>query len=212
MSFTLRNIVIENCRAEAGRLRLFVSPQSACFRNGQLNVISGPNGIGKTLLLEFLALRGNGHFRCSLDRSGHQTAREIAYLPQVTANVLDIKIGHLIDLAFRNRSELPKVPPAIEPILGSPHRELGELSGGQQQLLLFWLVASQPLHVFIYDEPLRHLDSDAANFVARTIEEQVTEGELVILSDHSNYSSWNAIVFRLQLDRSSTLSGEILHD
>jgi ABC-type Mn2+/Zn2+ transport system ATPase subunit len=124
-------------------------------------------------------------------RSGHSQPREIAYLPQTTAHILDIKIKQLVDLAFRNTPKLPSVPFEVENFLENPSREVGDLSGGQQQMLLFWLVAFQPLHIFIYDEPLRHLDDHAAAFVTWTIEQQIHRGELVILSDHSDGSRWH---------------------
>jgi ABC-type Mn2+/Zn2+ transport system ATPase subunit len=159
-----------------------------------LNVIAGANGTGKTTLLDMLARRVEAIGGCSVSRCGHSRSTEIAYLPQTLTNVLDIKVGHLRDLAFRGHSAaLPKpdkIPDEIKEVLKRPNCELGEFSGGQQQILLFWLVVSQPLHVFVYDEPLRHLDTHATKYATDVIEQQVRSGELVILSDHSDGSRW----------------------
>jgi ABC-2 type transport system ATP-binding protein len=178
---------------------LLVEPLFASFSSGMLNIVTGANGSGKTTLLDLLARRVNAIDGCSDSRCGHSRKTEIAYLPQTFANILDIKVSHLIDLAFRKHPTALPIPGTIANVLKRHNGELGELAGGQQQILLFWLVASQPLHVFIYDEPLRHLDPNATDYVTHTIEQQVQRGDLVVLSDHSDGSRWSIQSHRVTL-------------
>ena len=192
-------IEIQDCMIKCGGRPLFARPLCGSFSSGRINIVAGANGAGKSSLLDVLALRSALPPGASIKRSGHKKAGDIAYLPQVLTSVLDIKVQHLVDLAFCRGSARPAAPLEIEPALSHPRREVGQLSGGQQQILFFWLVASQPLNVFIYDEPLRHLDGHAEVFVREQIHQQIRDGKLVIVTSHSDGSRWEGPQHRVEL-------------
>ena len=191
MSSDLRTIELTGFQIIRGQEHLLTEPLAANFRPAALNLITGENGSGKTTLLDLLALRAREHHGCAVVRRGHSRAREIAYLPQRYSLIVDIRVRHLIDLAARHGRLIGPEPDAIRAKMSkAPRCELGELSGGEQQILLFWLVSSQPVHIFIYDEPLRHLDNEGARLAMEVIEQQVQRGDLVIVSNHSDCSHW----------------------
>lgn len=200
MNSDLRRIEIEGFQVFRDREPLLVEMLSADFGPAVLNLITGENGSGKTTLLDLLAHRTRQSRGCKVRPSGNSLAREIAYMPQRSSYLSDVRVRHLIDLASSHGRLIGKEPEAIQKKMEKlPRCEVGELSGGEQQILLFWLVSSQPVHVFIYDEPLRHLDNNAASQVIDVIEQQVRRGDLVIVSDHSDGSNWSVPTRRISL-------------
>ena len=189
MSFGLK-IELEGFQLLLGGQQLLAEPLDAVFETNSLNLIRGENGSGKTTLLDLLALRSGPNAGCTILRNGHSRAEEIAYLPQRCSFIHDIRVRQLLDLAFRRGRTRSDCLENRAKTLTDSKREVGELSGGEQQLLLFWLIASQPVHIFVYDEPIRHLDNDVARLVIEAVEQQVLRGDLVILSDHSGNTPW----------------------
>ncbi len=156
------------------------------FTSGYLNLLRGPNGIGKSTLVEILARHTAGVASGTISYSPRMSTRDIAYLPQFPKGVEDISIEGLIELSSRHaisgwRSALP------DWVIRSS-RSLGELSGGQRQLLLALAVLSQARPVFILDEPLAALDHDARGLVVRGIARLVDNRALVIVVSHND--SW----------------------
>jgi ABC-type Mn2+/Zn2+ transport system ATPase subunit len=170
---------------------------------GSLNVLSGPNGTGKTSLLDVIALRADLPPGSLIKRIGHAKAEEIAYLPQQLWDILDIRIFDLLLLALGTRTVPGSCPETLQPIFLKRSKELGSLSGGQRQLLLFWLVFLQAKPVYVYDEPFRYLDKIAVNYVSHAIESQVVQGKLVIISEHCADTQWKVPCNYLMLERNT---------
>ena len=199
-------IELEKCQLLVGSKVLLDSPLAAFFGPGELNIVAGPNGCGKTSLLDVLAMRAKPAKGSHIFRKGHSKPTDIAYLPQAVVHLGDVTVRDLVLLAFRNSGAPTGAPSQIGRILGNTKRECGDLSGGERQILLFWLVASQQAQVFVYDEPFRHLDEASANVVTRTIEHQVRCGELVIISEHSEVARWEVPTRRLDLTKGTTVN------
>ena len=151
----------------------------------------GPNGIGKTTLLRFVALRSRSDHLPGQDvsfgairREGHGSADDIAYLPQFVTDVGDVTLSGLLSVAFSKSRPSDRVQHFVETKnLGRP---LFSLSGGERQLLLFLVTAAQPQLVHVYDEPFRHLDRRSRNTVAEVLCGLVDEGKLVIIAAHED--------------------------
>jgi len=192
------SVEFDHLQIEREQRSLFPEPMSGRLPAGVLNILVGPNGSGKTSLLDLVALRARTPLGTRLIWAGCTDATDIAYLPQQLWDVLDVRVGDLVELAFgRHRSRSTEVPGLLEEVMARPKKELGTLSGGQRQLLLFWLVSSRPQGIYIYDEPLRHLDDRAARYVIETIENQVKEGMFVAISEHSVVEHWTVPYQRL---------------
>ncbi len=194
------SIKLERLQLERAGRGLFPEPLSTHFATGVLNILTGPNGSGKTTLLDIIALRTKPPDGRIVHRAGHVHATDIAYLPQQLWDVLDIRIADLLVLAVGPNCSCPTgVPEPLIEALARPKKDLGALSGGQRQILLFWLVSSQSKRIYVYDEPLRHLDDIANRYVVSRIEDQVKRGMLVVLSEHSAEKHWSVACDRVAL-------------
>lgn len=167
---------------------------------GRLVVLTGGNGTGKTTILDVLTLRKAAPAGSHIGRRGHTSASDIAYLPQILTDVLDICIGDLAGLAGRQLRSPHHLPLDLGKTLAEPKREIGTLSGGQRQLFLFWLVAQQRRRIFVYDEPFRHMDATARRQTQFIVEKQVRSGNIVILTDHTAKLCWRVECMQISLD------------
>jgi ABC-type multidrug transport system ATPase subunit len=202
MPFPAASIEMKGLQLERGGQVLFEQPVSGTFVPGVLNILTGLNGSGKTSLLDIIAFRTNAPQSDVIHWNGCAKATEVAYLPQQLWDVFDIRISHLLMLARAHRDSDRSDPPGtLVEVLAHTDKELGALSGGQRQLLLFWLVSTQTQRFYVYDEPLRNLDKIAGQYVIDAIEKQVRAGVLVVLSEHSLVNHWSVPCNRLVLTK-----------
>jgi len=200
MSSTELSVELHNVQLQRAGQVLSLEPFSKRFGTGVLNILTGPNGSGKSTLLDIIAFRKEPPVGSIIRPAGYVYATDVAYLPQQLRDILDVRIADLLVLALGRRCSLPTgAPEALLDALANPKKELGELSGGQLQLLLFWLVSLQSKRVYIYDEPLRHLDPFANKYVVKIIEDQVKHGMLIVLSEHSLETHWSVACDRVAL-------------
>lgn len=199
------SVDFENVEVPRGPRASCSTPLSGRFVPRVLNILTGPNGSGKSTLLDVVALRAPPSSRARIRWVGCATAVDIAYLPQQLWDVLDIRVRDLLGLALGRCHLGPTdAPAALTESLAESRKELGALSGGQRQLLLFWLVASQSKRVYIYDEPLRHLDAMASRYVVGMIERQVQNGLLIVVSEHTSENHWSVPCDRVILPTNRT--------
>ncbi|MDZ7921204.1 ABC transporter ATP-binding protein [Rhodoferax sp.] len=156
-----------------GQLTL-VEGLSLQLQAGQLHVIIGPNGTGKTSLLR--ALFGELHLTLGAVRL-HGTAmtphtlpswrQSIGYMPQNTQLDLDLSalevvvLGRLQRLSMRLSDEdLDAALKALQAldIAHLADRPVHTLSGGQRQMVLFAQVLLRQPKLLLLDEPVSALD------------------------------------------------------
>ena len=184
-------------------LRL-VASRLACRRGGRLVFsgldldlgagtalrLAGPNGIGKTSLLRILAgllrpaegevtLRG-GPADTPLAESVHFVGLREAVKPSLTV------IEHL-----RHWRDLLGGPPAPDAVLLEAARlsdradlPAGYLSAGQRRRLALARLEVAPRPVWLLDEPLTALDTDARERLTRRLAGFVAEGGLLVAASH----------------------------
>jgi ABC-type Mn2+/Zn2+ transport system ATPase subunit len=175
-------IRLHELHLRVGEVELCSGPLSVEFLPGALHLITGPNGCGKTTLLDVISMRqvvSNSHL---VMRTGHSRPTDIAYLPQRINDVGDVRIADLLRLGCKRAKEACLPAWATKP----GRKRVGEVSGGQQQLLWFLLVSQQPLAVHVYDEPLQNLDVNSRGEVKARIAQLVNSGTLVIAAEHGD--------------------------
>lgn len=143
---------------------------------GEITVLSGKNGTGKTKVMEEMIRRGSHFFR-------KEKGLQLAYLPQfwpeeVTQGsvedffswVRNMTNPHSAKTAERFRKEISELSfrSDTSQVLKLP---LSSLSGGEQRML--WFIAVSVLEgtdMLVLDEPTNHMDRRAMRFIAEAIQ------------------------------------------
>ena len=182
--------------------RLLVDALSMDAAAGQILAILGPNGVGKSLLLNTLAgLRGDNGGRIELggtlqsDLSRQQIARRLALLPQYTedffpSTVLDtVIIGrhpHIARWAWASGRDLEIARAALHAVdlEALENRDVLTLSGGERRRLAVAQVLTQDPAIYLLDEPTNHLDPQHQLDVLKLFRARADAGKTVIVSLH----------------------------
>ncbi len=154
------------------------------IERGERVAIIGPNGIGKSTLLEILTEHqkaNQGEFKW-----GH--AASVAYFPQDHTREIQSSLN-LLDWLGQFDRNLPQEQ--LRQILGrvlfsgdTVLQSTSTLSGGEKARLLLAKMMLQKPNVLVFDEPTNHLDMEAIEALAEAIEN--FEGTLLIVS-HNRY-------------------------
>ena len=146
---------------------------------GKIHVIIGPNGTGKTTLLNAMfgeLTLAEGQIQCGDQRllpgkvrgkSLHGWRDTIAYLPQDTTADIDLTVLEVVVLGRLGKLSLHIDDDTLDAAMqrleqaGIAHlagREIASLSGGQRQMVLFAQVMMREPKVMLLDEPVSALD------------------------------------------------------
>ena len=159
--------------------RTIIRGVSTHLEAGKIHVIIGPNGTGKTTLLNAmfgeLAL-AQGQICCGertlspgkvRGKSLHGWRDAIAYLPQDTTADIDLTVLEVVVLGRLGKLALHIDDETLDAAMqrleqaGIAHlagREIASLSGGQRQMALFAQVMMREPDVMLLDEPVSALD------------------------------------------------------
>ncbi len=186
---TLRDVTVTYDRHPA------VHHVSGTFAPGSLTAVVGPNGAGKSTLLRAIA----GLYppeSGTIDRGG-LAAETIALLPQSAAVdrgfpicCLDaVMLGHCGRLGqFRafGRAERDRAEAALEAVGlgGFGGRQVGALSAGQVQRVLFARLLVQDARLILLDEPFNAIDAKTAADLMRVLRRWHGEGRTVVAVLH----------------------------
>ncbi len=141
---------------------------------GQVNVILGPNGTGKSTLLKTLfgdIKTESGDIRYGQDLLTHKTLSawrtKFGYMPQdihldVNLTVIEVVLlGRLDALSMRIETKMLQEALDILTSIGLEHlanRDVRTLSGGQCQMILFAQALMRNPQILMLDEPVSALD------------------------------------------------------
>lgn len=173
------------------------------IKQGSVNVLLGLNGCGKTTLIKLLAglekpLEGTIEY----DGSNLQTirirerAKIFAYVPQQANVTNDIPVRQYLSYGTTNtlafyehpgKEEMERVEATAER-LNISHlldKNLGEVSGGELQIVLIACSLIQNTEILLLDEPTSALDMKNQNLVLSILKEVAKEGKTIILSSHN---------------------------
>lgn len=162
---------------------------------GALLAVVGPNGAGKSTLFRGIVgilkpLAG------AIDRSGLDV-RDIAYLPQSAdidrsfpISVFDFvgtglwrSSGPFGGLGKAARTRIVQALGAVG-LSGFENRNIGTLSGGQTQRMLFARVLLQDARVIVLDEPFNAVDARTIDDLVALVSRWHAEGRTVIAALH----------------------------
>ena len=154
---------------------------------GQVTVLLGRNGVGKTTLLKSLMglvpiKSGSVHFEGQAIHAmtPYQRARAgIGFVPQGREIFARLTVEDNLRMGLAYKSASTPIPPQLFelfPVLKQMlHRRGGDLSGGQQQLAIARAMAAQPKLV-ILDEPTEGIQPSIIKDIGRVIRMLAHEG------------------------------------
>ncbi len=157
---------------------------------GEILLIKGPNGIGKTSLLEILAgnrspLRGKPQWQLS--------QREIFYLPQLHNREFHISLTLRDILSFSSQVTDEELRENCQGLLTVSQLDLSwnTASGGERQKTLLCRALLKNPKVLILDEPLNHLDVRSRKNFEIVLRNFVADGQrAIIMVGHHGEESW----------------------
>ena len=175
---------------------------SVSFPKGIITVLIGPNGCGKTTLLQCL----NGASRVTsgeillegrdfLRFSTKERARKVSFLPQVRSIIPAIPARMLVEhgrfpyLGF-SRKKTGEDKRIVEHALRFTHtmpyadQSTDTLSGGIRQRVFFAMTLAQDCDYLVLDEPTTYLDPDGQKDILSLIQELKTQGKTIIVTLH----------------------------
>jgi len=169
---------------------------TADIPQGSIVGVLGPNGAGKSTLLK----AAMGLIRPISGRvSTH--GKKIAYVPQ--RNTVDwdfpITVSEVVAMgAFARRGVFGRIKPedknkidkAMQDLglLSLAHRQISELSGGQQQKVFLARALVQEADIYLMDEPFAGVDLATEKAIIEMLRSLKKQGKTLVLVHHDLYS------------------------
>lgn len=182
-------IQLENLGARYGQREIISGVTTSTFIGGQVVAVVGPNAAGKSTLFKRMAGLIDGPGRVNLQDS-KKGPQGISYMPQGLNASARLTVYESVLLARKQLTpgwtvdddELKRV----DQILGAlaitelSFRNLGELSGGQQQLVSIAQTLVREPEVLLMDEPTSALDMHRQVQVLNFMRELARKREVIV--------------------------------
>lgn len=175
-----------------------VSPViNGCIKKGNITIIVGANGVGKSTFLQTLAgfllpISGNLKF-------GKLGIPNIGYLPQIKKldyhyplTVFDVvsmgcwpKISMFSRINGFQRGVILRVLKKLK-LLHLLNKYIQDLSSGQFQCMLFARILVQQASIILLDEPFQGIDTDICSVIVQAINQLCKNGCTVVIVLHND--------------------------
>ena len=200
MSIKINNISFKYDKKTA---ELTLNDINLNLKEASINVLLGLNGCGKTTLLKLLAglekpLSGAIYYdEEELTKiSIKERSKRFSYVPQNSYVIGDILVrdyllfGTANKLAFYQSpgEEEKQLVASVSERLGITYlldKNIGEVSGGERQIIFIACALIQDTPIILLDEPTSALDIKNQNKVLTVLKEISKEGKTIILSSHN---------------------------
>ncbi len=166
---------------------------------GERVALVGPNGAGKSTILNLIP-GIEKQFKGLISVYGHPAAdclHRVAMVPQrsrvdwkfpVSVRQV-VMMGRYVHLGwFKNPrpEDETAVDSALEAmgIMHLVNRQVGQLSGGEQQRVMLARTLAHDADLLLLDEPLNHVDISTQELIYHTLERLTIQGKAVIVSTH----------------------------
>lgn len=156
------------------------------FKPAEIVIIMGPNGVGKSCLLQTLAgvIPSTKGQILNLDPNYHIRARQISYAAQDAIQNSSILVGDYLALvAPINENFKPQLIENLE-LLPFMDKPLAFLSGGQRQKARLAATLLQDAQSYLLDEPTNSLDPKPVDGLAHCLRSIASSNKNVIIVTH----------------------------
>jgi len=196
------SLLVENLSVFRSELPLF-EPINFELNSGEAVQIGGTNGSGKTSFL-----------RCLCELSQRYEGRILWNCGDITKDTSDyyskiLYIGHSLGLKpkltveqnlsfyqkLRFSSNRNVIIEALEQLkIGSYYDEfVGNLSAGQKRRVALARLLSEPVDLWILDEPMVALDFDGQSWLEKTCNMHLSNGGMIVLTSHQEIKGINGL-------------------
>lgn len=190
-------LVIKNLSKQFGD-RLVLNNVDLTVKPGEVAVLVGPSGVGKSTLMRILCKlekpnSGNVIINDkTLDFASSQPSHDVGMVFQ-NFNLFDhLSVERNVTLALEKVLNVPEEKSkAIADellqkfgLLDKAHMPVGSLSGGQRQRLAIVRALAMKPKVLCLDEPTSALDPMLTGFVAQEIQDLAAAGLIVLVTTH----------------------------
>lgn len=167
------------------------------FAPGECHVVMGPNGGGKTSLLR--SILGLTPFRGDIQIHWPERQGKVGYVPQKAMFESSLPLT-VMDFILLNQSRTPLFWPKwrsrtkekanalvqLERVgmAARADRRMGQLSGGEQQRVLFAQALLDNPELLVLDEPTTGMDEQGVRYLEALIHELVAENKTVLAVHH----------------------------
>jgi ABC-type Mn2+/Zn2+ transport system ATPase subunit len=194
---------------------LAIEDVTLSFRLGEMVLIIGPNGGGKTTVLRAITglvkpVRGRVSLLGRDPLKDPSIRRTVSYVPQLKElnihaplTVWDLvemgrysRIGLLQGLGARDRAAVERAIEAVG-LEDKAGVRISELSGGQLQRAIIARALAQDAKVYLLDEPFESVDQPTEELLISVLKGVKEQGALVLLTEHhlsSRVTSFDRVV------------------
>ena len=162
---------------------------NVAFSREKLNVVIGANGAGKTSFLDFVA--GVGSKNASGTKVDMPKMSDIAYQLQHTHFFPTLTVAQTVGMYARLGSESSQMTSDTfttikrEVLSKIRHTKMGQLSGGEQQIVLTYGQCLLDRHLYIFDEPTSGVDATNAEIILQMINDLIVRHQkVVVMTSH----------------------------
>lgn len=156
---------------------------------GEIAIVSGENGIGKTTLLKTLAgfqkiLSGECNF-IEKSKIGYAGSESLGLFPNMTGAEI-LNFFEVVNLSY-----LKPEAKSLSLYSEIQNRKYHEMSSGMKQLLKLFITSLENKKLIIWDEPLKSL-ADKAKSEIIEYADRISKEKIMIVTEHS-FRDWEHV-------------------